>query len=127
MAVPDDAGSNAERSLAICSLFESEILLWMLLRHWDHPLAEDEDFRNELLETATAVLDAAAHGAPDAVFIQGMPASDMNLVAALWYAENRAIEDGGGTFCGHCNSRLQWLGAVRQALPSCFCPQDDLA
>jgi len=125
--VPDDAGSNAERSLAICSLFESEILLWMLLRHWDHPLAEDEDFRNELLETATAVLDAAAHGACDAVFIQRMPASDMNLVAALWYAENRALEDCEGGLHEQRASRLRWLGAVRQALPSCFCPQDDLA
>ena len=55
----DAPGSNAERSLAICSLFESEVLVWLLLRSWDHPLAEDADFRNQLLETAAAVLDTA--------------------------------------------------------------------
>jgi len=33
--------TNAERSLAICSLFESELLLWLLLRQWERPFAED--------------------------------------------------------------------------------------
>ena len=50
-------GSNAERALAICSLFESEVLIWLLLRTWQHPFAEDATYRNELLESATAVLD----------------------------------------------------------------------
>ncbi|HUT95513.1 MAG TPA: hypothetical protein VMY37_39020 [Thermoguttaceae bacterium] len=125
--MPDVPASNAERSLAICSLFESEVLVWLLLRNWHHPLAEDDDFRNQLLETATAVLDTAAHGPRNSVFIEGMPASDMNLVAALWYAENRALEDLQIESSEEHGARLRWLEAVRRGLPSCFCPQDNLA
>ena len=123
----DTPGSNAERSLAICSLFESEVLVWLLLRNWHHPLAEDAEFRNQLLETATAVLDTAAHGPRNSVFIQGMRASDMNLVAALWYAENRALEDSQIASGEDPGARLRWIHALRHALPSCFCPQDHLA
>ncbi len=101
--------------------------MWLLLRNWHHPLAEDEDFRVQLLETATAVLDTAAKGARDCVFIEGMPASDMNLVAALWYAENRALEDVQNESGEEIAARLDWLEAVRRGLPSCFCPQDNLA
>jgi len=125
--MPDVPGSNAERSLAICSLFESEVLVWLLLRNWDHPLAEDGDFRNQLLETATAVLDTAATGPRNSVFIEGLPAPDMNLIAAIWYAENRALEDMETESGGAREARLRWLDAVRRGLPSCFCPQDRLA
>ena len=119
--------STAKRSLAICSLFESEVLVWLLLRNWHHPLAEEEDFRNQLLETATAVLDTAAKGTRDCVFIARMPASDMNLVAALRYAENRALEDVPTESGDEHRARLRWLEAVRHGLPSCFCSQDNLA
>ena len=119
-------GSNAERSLAICSLFESEVLVWLLLRNWRHPLAEDADFRNQLLETATALLETAATGPTDSVFIEGVPASDMNLVAAVWYVENQGLDGLENESGGDHRSRLRWLEAVRRALPSCFCPQDHL-
>ena len=125
--MPDVPGSNAERSRAICSLFESEVLVWLLLRNWHHPLAEDGDFRNQLLETAAAVLDTAATGPRNSVFIEGLPASDMNLIAAIWYAENRALEDLETESGGDRRARLRWLEAVRRAVPSCFCPQDHLA
>jgi len=125
--MPDVPGSNAARSLVICSLFESEVLIWLLLRNWHHPLAEDSDFRNQLLETATAVLDAAATGPQKSVFIEGLPASDMNLIAAIWYAEHRALEDLDTESGGDRGARLRWLEAVRRGLPSCFCPQDHLA
>lgn len=118
--------SNAERSLAICSLFESEVLVRLLLRHWHHPLAENGDFRNELLETATAVLDTAATSPQNCLFIEGLPASDMNLIAAIWYAENRALENVGTESGEDRAARLRWLEAVRKALPSCFCPQSHL-
>src|SRR3990172_2174258 len=125
--MPEVPGSNAERSLAISSLFESEVLVWLLLRNWHHPLAEDGEFRNELLATATAVLDTAATGPPNSVFIEGLPPPDMNLIAAIWYAENQALHAPETESGRDPRARLRWLEAVRRALPSCFCPQDRLS
>lgn len=119
--------SNAERSKAICSLFESEVFVWLLLRNWHHPFAEDIEFRNGLLETATEVLNTAAAGPKESIFIEGMPAKDMNLIAAIWYVENLALEDSATQSPEDYQARLEWLGSVRRALPSCFCPQDHLA
>jgi len=117
-------GSTAEASLFLCSLFESELLVQLMLCHWKHPRAEDDDFRDQLLESATDVLQAAASDA-NHIFIEGMPTSEMNLVAAIWYAENRALED--EPLAGEqVNARRQWLSAVRRALPSCFCDPNDL-
>ena len=126
ITMPGMPESSAKRSLAICPLFESEVLIWLLLRTWNHPLAEDGDFRNQLLETATEVLSTAAAGSQGCAFIAGLPASDMNLIAAVWYAENRALEDLGADVGEDAAARLDWLAAVRRALPSCFCPQDHL-
>lgn len=118
--------NNAERSLAICPLFESELLLWLMLRSWNHPLAEDAHHRNQLLERATEVLGAAARGPSDQVFVEGLPARDMNFVAAIWYVESLAIEDLRRPNDEHGRARRQWLEDVHRALPSCFCPSDDL-
>jgi len=118
--------TNAERSLAICSLFESELLVWLVLRQWQHPFAEDSDFRNQLLENATAVLHAAAAGPRESVFIEGVPASDMNFIAAIWYAENQALDEWGAEMDAQREARLKWLADVERALPSCFCAQDRL-
>lgn len=117
--------SNAERSLVLCSLFESEILVWLLLRHWQHPYSEDAHFRSGLLESATEVLASAKD--TDQVFIEGIPARDMNLVAALWYAENCALADPDSMVdpAEHAQ-RVAWLDSVKRSLPSCFCSQDDL-
>lgn len=114
--------SNAGRSLAICGLFESELLLQLMLLQWKHPLAEDAEYRTNLLETATEVLDAAARGPGEAEFIQGLPPNEMNLVAAIWYAEQRALEEDDQERAG----REQWLMDVRRSLPSCFCDPDEL-
>jgi hypothetical protein len=124
--MPDIPKSNAERSRAICSLFESEVLVWLLLRNWDHPFSEDIEFRNGLLETAAEVLNTAAARPQVSLFIEGLPATDMNLIAAIWYAENLAIEDSKDETPENYQARLKWLGSVRRALPSCFCPQDHL-
>lgn len=118
--------TNAERSLAICSLFESELLVWLLLRNWRHPLADDSDFRDQLLESATGVLQAAASGPRENVFIEGVPASDMNLVAAVWYAESQSLDDWGDEIDPQREARLRWLAEVQRAVPSCFCAQDRL-
>lgn len=124
--MPDVPRSNAEQSLAICSLFESELLVWLLLRYWEHPLVEDAEFRNQLLETATEVLRSAAHGPADIVFIHGLPARDMNFVAAVWYAENQSIDEWATVDPVQREARLKWLATVRRALPSCFCDQNRL-
>ena len=125
--MPDDQESNAAKSLGFCSLFESELLVWLMLRNWSHPLAEDEDFRNQLLEAATEVLNAAAGGSPDQIFIEGVPAIDMNLVAAIWYVEFRAIEDARSASRHEIEARQRWLETVRRTLPSCFCAQEYLS
>ena len=118
--------SNAQRALLICPLFESEILVWLMLRNWGHPLAEDANYRSAILETATDVLVVAASHENVDVFIHGMPSQDMNLVSAVWYAENRAIEDPENISRKELKSRIQWLKKIKHSLPSCFCPVDDL-
>lgn len=122
----DQDKSNAARSFAFCSMFESELLTWLMLRNWNHPLAEDEDHRSELLENATEVLRAASEGPEDQVFVEEMPARDMNLVSAIWYVEYLAIEDTASSNDPGIAQRRQWLNEIRQTLPSCFCPLDHL-
>ena len=109
--------SIAEQSLALCQTFEAELLVELMLRQWEHPLADDSEFRGQLLETATAVLDEAVRGTR---FIEGVPASSMSFVAALYYAELRACEDAGGS-SQSMEARHRWLTRVRHCLPSCFC------
>ena len=118
--------SNAARSFAFCSMFESELLTWLTLRNWNHPLSEDEDHRSQLLEKATEVLRAASEGPEDQVFVEEMPARDMNFVSAIWYVEYLAIEDTASSNDPGIAQRRQWLSEVRQTLPSCFCPLDNL-
>lgn len=123
----DEARTNAEQSLSICPLFESELLTELMLRYWDHPLADQADFREQLLEAATDVLRSAVEAPMGNVFIQGLPSREMNLVAAIWYVEHCAIEDAQNEGERGIEERLRWLGAVRRALPSCFCDPTDLS
>ena len=51
--------SIARASLKLSGLFEAELLLELMLRYWNHPLADDRDFRNNLLENAA---ESAPHG-----------------------------------------------------------------
>ena len=82
--------SIAEKSLAVCQLFEGELLLELMLRYWQHPLADDSQFRNEMIEAVTMVLQEAVAGS---YFIEGISPAKMNFVAALYYAELRSCED----------------------------------
>ena len=122
----DQEESNAARSFAFCSMFESELLTLLMLRNWNHPLAEDEDHRSQLLETATEVLKAASEGPEDQVFVAEMPARDMNLVSAIWYVEYLALQDTESSNDPGIEQRRQWLNEVRRTLPACFCPVDHL-
>ena len=114
--------SIAGKCLEITSLFEAELLVWLMLRNWGHPLADDKDFVNGLLEDASSALREASQGKQ---LIEGVPPASLNFVAAVWYAEHCAVELPGAdpTTLGQ---RKAWLSAVRRALPSCFCDPSDL-
>ena len=98
-------------------MFEAELLLELMLRQWGHPLADDSEFRGQLIETVTAVLDEATRGTS---FIEGVSPADMNFVAALFYAELRACEEAGDS-PQQKQLRENWLECIRRCLPSCFC------
>ena len=58
-----------KRCLSICPLFEAELLVRLMLINWEHPLAQDESFRQGLLESATELLIAASDESCTDVFI----------------------------------------------------------
>jgi hypothetical protein len=113
--------SIAERSLDLASLFEAEVFVRLMLKSWNHPLADDAEFANDLLEIAANALRDATQGT---TIIEGLPAESTNFIAAIWYAEE-------GSLVAETNqtileARLAWLAGVRRAVPSCFCDPSDL-
>jgi hypothetical protein len=108
--------SIAKRSARYTGLFEAELLLELMLRYWQHPLADEREFRNELLEKAAEALRTAAQGQQ---LIEELPAGDTNLVAAIWYVEWAALS--ASHEVQHRQAREDWLERVRRSLPSCFC------
>jgi hypothetical protein len=108
------------RCLAMSGLFEAELLTELMLRYWNHPLAGEASFRGDLLETAADVLRASVKGEK---FLEDVPSNEMNLVAALWYAEWNSIVETAEEFS---TERKAWLDTVRKAVPSCFCSQNQL-
>jgi hypothetical protein len=114
--------TTSEKCLEITSLFEAEVFVWLMLEALDHPLAGDNDFVNGLLEDASEALRMAAAGEP---LIEGVPPASLNFVAAVWYAENCAL-DNGATKPETIEARKAWLLKVRQKWPSCFCDPADL-
>jgi hypothetical protein len=114
--------SVAEKCLAFSGLFEAELLIELMLRHWSHPLAADWEFRNTLLECAAEVLRTCIAGQQ---VMEDLSPDQMNFVAAAWYVECNALsanaeDDPEGL-------RRAWLDKVRQAIPSCFCPPESLS
>lgn len=112
--------SVAKRCLAFSGLFEAELLIELMLRYWQHPLAADEEFRNELLERAAGVLRSCVAGQQ---VMEDLPPRQMNFVAAVWYTEWSALASGAEDAQGQ---RQAWLESVRKSVPSCFCPPDRL-
>jgi hypothetical protein len=117
--------SIATASLRLTGLYESELLVELMLRYWLHPLADDPDFRNSLLEAAVEALKCAAGGQS---LFDDIPAAKTNLVAAICYAEMVTI-------AGETSEpdeakrapRREWVEKVKRALPSCFCDPDLLS
>lgn len=116
------AQNNAGQCLAICPLFEAELLLMLMLEKWGHPLADEETFRADLLEAATELLQVSSDQNCKEVFIDGMASQDMNFVSAIWYVEWNSIQD----TQDNRPERELWLNKVRQTLPSCFCSTENL-
>lgn len=112
--------SIVENSLTASGLFDAEVLTELLLWRWDHPLKNDAEFRENLLEDAATALRRAVAGEQ---FIESVPAAEMNLIAAIYYVEWNSLMNGGEDPTG---ARRQWLDRVRRSLPSCFCSQADL-
>jgi hypothetical protein len=83
--------NTAEKCLEITSLFEAEVFVRLMLWRWEHPLADDVNFANGLLEDASVVLRDAIGGTSP---IEGVPATDLNFIAAVWCAEHNAVELG---------------------------------
>jgi hypothetical protein len=114
--------SVAEKSLEFTGLFEAEVFIRLMLWRWQHPLADDEVFANELLESASIILRDACDGTQ---VIETVPAESMNFVAAVWYVENN-IANQFDADSETIKARFAWLATVRRGLPSCFCDPADL-
>lgn len=112
----------AKKSYRLAGLFEAELLVELMLRYWEHPCADDSEFRNNLLESAIEGLRLASEGQP---IMEGLAARSTNLVAAIWVAEAMAIAEGSSDERER-EARDRWCNVVRRSVPSCFCDPQDL-
>jgi hypothetical protein len=112
------ARSIARACLGLTGLFEAELLIELLLRFYEHPLAKDADFRASLLEGAAEALRASVSG--QRLFDDLAPAN-VNFVAALWYAESLALSSSSDPVASEGDGRRKWLETIPRVLPSCFC------
>ena len=109
----------AQQCLDLTSLFEAEVLVRLMLHHWKHPYADDEDFANGLLEDAAQLLRMAVSGEGSP---PGIPAEGLSLIAAMWWVEKQQL----AADIPGLGKREAWLEAVRHSLPSCFCDPEDI-
>lgn len=115
--------SIAELALRFTGAFEAEVLVELLLRHYQHPMADDEGFKNNLLETAATILETSVKGEQ---YLEGLDPSNMNLIAAVWMAENLSLVEGEDQHNDLHDFRKKWLQDIRHVFPSCFCNQNML-
>jgi hypothetical protein len=119
----DQLMTLAEDSFQFLGSFEAELLVELMLRYWNHPLAADQEFRGGLLEAAAEILRASINGQQ---ILDEVPPRSMNLVAAIWYAEFLAADNDSEQSADIMADRKRWLETVRHSLPSCFCDPDNL-
>jgi hypothetical protein len=117
------AKSIARRCLDLTGLFEAELLVELMLRHWDHPLAADSTFRSDLLESAARVLEESTRGSK---LFEDFTPRNVNFVVAVWYAEWLSVQEATENTGSEIVARRAWLARIRQAIPSCFCDPTDL-
>lgn len=102
----------------IAGTFEFELLIELILRYWEHPFADDPEFRNTLFEEAAVVLRQSSDG----VSFGELPPKEVNLVFAIWHVESSFVSN--ETNLETKKMREKWLATIKQRLPSCFCSQD---
>src|SRR5438874_2397242 len=107
--------STAKRCLEFSGLFEAELLVRLMLKNWNHPLAQNEEFADALLEGTAEALQASVRGEQ---LLDGIPPTSMNFVSAAWYVEHSALEMDPNAY-GMVEERTAWLSAIRHSLPSC--------
>lgn len=115
----------ADDSFRFCQMFEGELLTELMLRYWEHPLAADAEYRSGLIENAAKAIRMSMNGEK---LIEGLQPSQMNFVAAVWYAEWASLQIASSEVpAAELHQREAWLKALRQAVPSCFCDQSELS
>jgi hypothetical protein len=115
------ARSVVKACLRFTGLFEAELLTELMLRFWNHPLADDSAFRSGLLEAAAEVLRMSANG--ERLF-QELDPQRVNFVAAIWHAESVSLAERGDIPSTERALREKWLNALLKSVPSCFCDPD---
>ena len=110
--------SMAKVALKFTGLFESEVLVELMLRYWKHPYADDAEYRCSLLESASEVLRSSIKGEK---LLEGVEPQNMNLIAAIWTVETFAVSQEPGADGKELRERKAWLKKVRRSIPSCFC------
>ena len=113
--------SVAKRSLLMTGSFEAEILVMLLLKNWEHPHHQDDDFRQSLLDCSADVLQTSVQG--KRLFEEISPAN-VNLIAALCYAEATTLSGDPSIPQQERAMREKWIESIRRSMPSCFCEPD---
>lgn len=117
--------SIAEESFRLTGLFEAELLIELMLRYWHHPYCDQRDFGQQLLENAAEALRLSISGTQ---LIDGLMPEHMNLVAAAYYVEWSAVSamPSDPSTDAELQGRVDWLIAIRRAIPGSFCNPDGL-
>jgi len=105
----------------LANSFEAEVFVQLLLEKWKHPLAQDADFREGLLESTTIAIQNSLNGV---VLLEPLKPDDFNFIAAIWFVEWSSLQNLGPL--EFSAERTKWLDDVKRSLPSCFCDPDDL-
>ena len=114
--------TTAEDAYRFGQLFEAELLIELMLRFWNHPLDDDAEFRNALIEAAVDVLNALIRGER---LMDGVQPLQMKFVATVCDAEWTTLQ-GSSLEAAELRQRQNWLNIIRKSVPSCFCAHDAL-